>query len=123
MIQADFCARTLDSQPVQGVGILRLLRVTYRKNDKQMQPVETEMQHWALNTDERGTAQQKIKADQAGQYRLRYQVTDAKGHTIEGGYLFTITEKDSPVANSVSMILNSFLTSANICQVRPCICC
>src|SRR5205814_2745827 len=30
------------------------------------------------------------KAARAGQYRLSYKVTDAKKHTIEGGYLFVV---------------------------------
>ena len=31
-----------------------------------------------------------MTASQAGQYRLSYKLTDAKKHTIEGGYVFTI---------------------------------
>src|SRR5712691_1537005 len=31
-----------------------------------------------------------MKAAKAGQYRLSYRLTDAKKHTIEGGYLFVV---------------------------------
>lgn len=33
---------------------------------------------------------QQLKADQPGQYRLSYTVTDNKGHAIEGGYVFVV---------------------------------
>ena len=35
-----------------------------------------------------------MKAAAPGQYRISYKLTDAKGHTIEGGYVFTITGPD-----------------------------
>ena len=38
----------------------------------ELQPVEQAVQHWTLNTDAHGTAQVKIHAAQAGQYRLKY---------------------------------------------------
>jgi len=85
-IQAGFKAQTLDPIPVQGKGILRLLRVTYHENE----PQESEVGRWKLDTDARGEAQIQLQASRAGQYRLSYQVTDSKNHTIEGGYLFTI---------------------------------
>ena len=40
--------------------------------------------------DADGQAGQTIKAGSAGQYRLSATVDDGQGHTIEGGYLFTI---------------------------------
>ena len=86
VIHASFNAQTLDAKPVAGKGELKLLRVTYKDN----QPVETEVQKWALDTGEEGHAVQQMKASQAGQYRISYTVTDAKKHTIEGGYVFVI---------------------------------
>lgn len=87
-INAAFAARRLDGEGVEGTGKLRLLKIGYdEQNDK---PVETEVLTWELNTDETGQAKLPIKASEQGQYRLAYAVTDAAGHTCEGGYVFTI---------------------------------
>ncbi len=85
--QARFQAQTLDGKPVQGEGKLSLVRITY--NEK-AEPVETPVEEWDLATDEHGSAQQQFQAARQGQYRLSYRVTDKAGHTIEGGYIFTI---------------------------------
>ena len=85
-IEAHFSAQTLDNKPVKGAGELRLLQVSY----KHLTPVETEVQKWQLDTNDRGTADQKLKASKPGQYRLSYTVADAKGRKIEGGYVFVI---------------------------------
>ncbi len=85
-VRAEFTAQTLDNKPVKGEGQLTLFRVTYRNG----QTVETPVQKWRVDTGEEGRAVQQIKASQAGQYRLSYAVTDAKRHTIEGGYLFLV---------------------------------
>jgi len=87
VVQASFQAHTLNEQPVKGRGKLRLLRISY---DKERKPVERKVQEWDLDTDEQGRAAQKFKASSAGQFRLSYQLTDAQGHTQEGGYLFTV---------------------------------
>ena len=86
-IQASFSAQTLDHKPVQGKGEVKLLKVTY---DAKSQPIETVAQRWNLDTDDQGQARLQIKAGEKGQYRLSYEVTDAKGHMIEGGYVFCI---------------------------------
>ena len=86
VVRASFKAQRLDNKPVKGTGVLRLLRITY----KDARPVETEVQKWALNTDDQGRATCQMKASAAGQYRLSYKLTDAKGHTVEGGYIFVI---------------------------------
>ena len=85
-INASFKAQTLSQDPVAGQGRLKLLRITYRNS----QPVESEVASWDLDTDDQGHAVQKIQASRSGQYRLSYTVTDAKGHAIEGGYIFTV---------------------------------
>lgn len=87
VVEANFSAQTLDSKPVEGKGVLTLLKISY---DKKGQPVETPVQRWDLNTNVEGLAEQQLKATKAGQYRLSYTVTDKKEHKIEGGYLFTI---------------------------------
>ena len=87
VIKANFKAQTLDKKPVQGEGVLTLLRITY---DEKNQPIETPVRSWDLDTDVEGRATQQIKASEDGQYRLSYKLTDSKNHTIEGGYIFTI---------------------------------
>ncbi|UCG08033.1 MAG: hypothetical protein JSV83_05140 [Desulfobacterales bacterium] len=88
-ILASFKAQTLDQKPVQGTGILKLLRITYADN----KPLEAEVQQWSLGTDANGQASLQIQASSAGQYRLSYTVTDNKNHSIEGGYIFTVRGK------------------------------
>lgn len=85
-IHAHFAARTLDGKPVEGKGKLTLYWITYREG----KPVEKPVFTLDVPTNAEGFAQQPITAAKAGQYRLSYQLTDAKGHTIEGGYVFTI---------------------------------
>jgi uncharacterized protein YfaS (alpha-2-macroglobulin family) len=85
-IKASFKAQTLDQKPVVGKGRLKLLRVTYKDN----KPQETQVADWRLNTDDEGSAALQIQASRPGQYRLAYTVTDAKNHSIEGGYIFTV---------------------------------
>jgi uncharacterized protein YfaS (alpha-2-macroglobulin family) len=86
-IQSHFAAHTLDRKPVEGKGKLTLFRISY---DDKNQPVEKAVQTWDLDTNVEGLAHQKVKATKAGQYRLSYQLTDSKKHTIEGGYLFLV---------------------------------
>jgi uncharacterized protein YfaS (alpha-2-macroglobulin family) len=86
-VLASFQARTPDGKGVAGNGRLRLLRLTY---DAARAPVEKEVQAWDLATDDQGCATQKLTAASAGQFRLAYTVTDAKGHALEGGYVFAV---------------------------------
>jgi hypothetical protein len=86
VIQARFNALTLDQNPVQGQGELKLLQIQYQDN----RPIEVLTQKWPLNTDSQGQARQQIKASAPGQYRLAYKVTDSKKHTMEGGYIFFV---------------------------------
>ena len=87
-INASFSAHTLDKKPVQGEGTLRLLKISYDKNQK---PVETEVGKWEVATDAQGHASYKMTAAAPGQYRISYKLTNAKQQTIEGGYLLTVT--------------------------------
>jgi uncharacterized protein YfaS (alpha-2-macroglobulin family) len=88
-ITANFAARRLDGQPVQGTGKLQLLKISYDAAQGG-KPVETEVRSWDLATNAQGQAELPIKASEKGQYRLAYRVTDSAEHTIEGGYIFTI---------------------------------
>ncbi|MCG3179041.1 MAG: hypothetical protein BIFFINMI_01372 [Phycisphaerae bacterium] len=86
VIHASFKAQRLDEKPVEGQGELTLYSVSYKDG----QPVEAAVQNWKLPTDKEGCSDLQFKADKAGQYRLSYKVTDAKGHAIEGGYVLVI---------------------------------
>ena len=87
VIQASFSARTPDSKPVDGKGAVQLFKVAY---DKAGDPVETALEKWSIAMDTDGLASLQIKAARPGQYRVACAVTDAKGHTIEGGYVFVV---------------------------------
>jgi uncharacterized protein YfaS (alpha-2-macroglobulin family) len=86
-VTANFAARTVDGKPVKGTGTLKLLKVKY---DAQGNPKETAIQSWRVDTNDEGLATQQIKAAENGQFRLSYTLKDAKGDSIEGGYIFTV---------------------------------
>ena len=87
VVHARFQAQTLDSKPVVGAGELTLYSVSYDADGK---PTEKVVRQWSLPTNDRGTAEQQLKASRAGQYRLSYRVTDKADHLIEGGYVFVV---------------------------------
>jgi uncharacterized protein YfaS (alpha-2-macroglobulin family) len=87
VVKAYFDAHTLDNKPVEGTGKLTLFKISY---DDKNRPEEKAVQTWDLDTDVTGRSFQQLKAAEPGQYRLAYQVTDSKKHTIEGGYLFVV---------------------------------
>jgi uncharacterized protein YfaS (alpha-2-macroglobulin family) len=86
-VTASFRAQTLDGKPVEGKGELTLYRITYNDDAK---PIEKAVETWKLDTNAQGEAHHKLKATEAGQYRLSLKLTDTKKHTIEGGYLFVV---------------------------------
>lgn len=85
-VQAGFKAQTIARRPVEGRGVLRLMRLEAAGGGAG----ETEVERWGLDTDAAGEARITITAARAGQYRLSYTVTDARGHAIEGGYVFSV---------------------------------
>ena len=88
VVNAEFYAQTLDRKPIASAkGKLRLMKVAY---DAKLNPAEKEVGAWDVGTNPEGRASQQIKAGQSGQYRLVYDVTDAKGNTIQGGYVFVV---------------------------------
>ncbi len=86
-IEANFQAKRLDEKPVAGTGVLTLYKVSYQQG----KVVETPVRRWDVDTDEEGRASIQMRASAKGQYRLSYELTDAADHTIEGGYMLTIT--------------------------------
>lgn len=87
---ANFNAQTIANKPIQGKGVLKLMRVKY---GEKMKPEEVEVRTWKLDTNVEGEARQQLSASQPGQYRLSYTLTDSEGHSIEGGYLFIVRGK------------------------------
>ncbi len=85
-IRAEVSARSLDEKPVAGKGKLTLLKVHYQ-GDK---PVEEAVETWDLDTNAQGQARQTLKAARAGQYRLAYTLTDARGRSAEGASVFVV---------------------------------
>ncbi|MGE3316085.1 MAG: MG2 domain-containing protein, partial [Planctomycetaceae bacterium] len=92
VVRASFKSQTLDQKPVAGKGVLTLNKITY---DEKGTPTETAVETWNLDANDRGEAQQQIKAADPGQYRLSYKVTNSKGHTVEGGYVFVVMGQGS----------------------------
>ncbi|MBI9074523.1 MAG: hypothetical protein JEZ02_03850 [Desulfatibacillum sp.] len=92
VVSANFSTQTPDGKPVPGKGKVVLYKVT-RANGK---PVETAVKEWDVLLRQDGRAALKMDASQAGQYRLSLSVTDSKGRTQEGGYLFCVMgDKDT----------------------------
>ncbi|ACL03282.1 alpha-2-macroglobulin domain protein [Desulfatibacillum aliphaticivorans] len=92
VVKADFSAQTPDGKPVSGQGKAVLYKVT-RKNGE---PSEKAVKEWDLKVGNDGRAELKLDASKAGQYRISLSVTDAKGRTIEGGYVFCVMgDKDT----------------------------
>ena len=86
-IEASFAARTLAGKPVAGHGHLVLYKISY---DAKGKPAEKAVEEWNLDPGADGVAHQQLKAAEPGQFRLSYKLTDAGGHTIEGGYVFAV---------------------------------
>ncbi len=86
-ITASFHARTLDGAPIEAVGKLDLLRITY---DEDRQPNEALVQSFEVKTGADGKLEHRLQSQRAGQYRLRLTLKDAAGHSVEGAYLFTV---------------------------------
>ncbi len=78
-------ARRLDGKPVTGHGQLTLYSIRYRDG----KPVERAVHEAPMTTNAEGMATAKIRASAPGQYRISCRIKDAKGHEIEGGYVFT----------------------------------
>jgi len=89
-VHAYFRAARIDGKSVQGKAEVKLLKIGYTEN----KPVEKAVGEWKADMGEEGMTELQIKASQSGQYRLSCTVTDSKGHTIEGGYIFVVRGKD-----------------------------
>ncbi|MBL7661243.1 alpha-2-macroglobulin [bacterium] len=85
-INADFSAQTVSNKPVTGKGTLKLFKISYANS----KVVETAINEWKIDPDVEGRARTQLTASTAGQYRLSYTVLDEVGHSVEGGYLFTV---------------------------------
>ncbi|MCA8983390.1 MAG: alpha-2-macroglobulin [Planctomycetaceae bacterium] len=96
VVTAKIKVQTLDHKPIAGDGELKLLAIKY---DAEGTPTETEIEKWPLNTDATGSASQQFKAAEPGQYRLAYSVTDARGNTREGAFIFLVRGEESTLVD------------------------
>ncbi|MGI9243896.1 MAG: alpha-2-macroglobulin family protein [Verrucomicrobiales bacterium] len=87
VISVSGAARTLDGKPVKGDGKLTLYEVSYGDGG---QPDEKAVGSWEIDSGDDGRFRQQLEASKMGQYRLSYQLTDRRGNTIEGGYVFVV---------------------------------
>ncbi|OGV31021.1 MAG: hypothetical protein A2020_00095 [Lentisphaerae bacterium GWF2_45_14] len=85
-------ARTCNGIPVAGKGVLKLIKIRYDKDGKS---AETLAESWPLDTGESGEAVIKIKAAQAGQFKLLYTIVDVKNNSINGACYFNVFGKDA----------------------------
>ena len=89
-VRAHFRAARIDGKPVSGKAEVKLLKIGYKDSSPSETPVDT----WKLDIPEQGTADLQLKAPRSGQYRLSCTLTDSKGHTREGGYIFVVRGED-----------------------------
>ncbi|TWT88286.1 MG2 domain protein [Pseudobythopirellula maris] len=91
---ASVAVRRADGKPLSGKGEMRLLKLAppapFADPDRPAEPSETVVQAWDLVAGPEGRAELKIKASEAGRYRLAYALTDERGRKQEGGVIFTI---------------------------------
>ena len=87
-IHAHFSARTLDGKPVEGKG--ELTAAADHATKRRQAGRDAGLRRGNSTPTPRAWPRMQLTASQAGQYRLSYKLTDAKEHTIEGGYVFTI---------------------------------
>lgn len=93
-VVAHFKAQTAAEKPVTGETKVALYRVTYDENGK---PTETPVEGGKSENSGPGETTIRLRAGEAGQYRVACTVTDAAGHAIEGGYLFSVLpDRDAP---------------------------
>ena len=76
---ANFFARTLDGTPIEASGKLDLLQISYDEAGKASERV---VQTFDAKTDAEGMFTQTLSAANAGQFRLRLQLTDKANHTV-----------------------------------------
>ncbi|MHC4178598.1 MAG: MG2 domain-containing protein, partial [Planctomycetota bacterium] len=88
---AHFRARRPDGESVTGKGTVTLYGVTFDESGK---PSEKALQSWQVEADAGGAITQKMKATEAGQFRIACELTSAKGHVRTGATLVVVTGED-----------------------------
>jgi uncharacterized protein YfaS (alpha-2-macroglobulin family) len=101
-VEANVSVRRPDGKPIAGEGELRLMKIAPPieqpvgkdgEPTKLVDPTETLVQSWRLETTAEGRAEMRLKASEPGQYRLVYR-TDAidrpAEEAVEGAVVFTI---------------------------------
>ncbi len=86
-IEVGVKAISPDKKGVAGKGRLTLFLISYDLNRK---PTERALRQWKLDTDAAGDANLKFSVATAGQYRIEYELKDAKGGFAVGGNIFSV---------------------------------
>ncbi|QDV72009.1 alpha-2-macroglobulin family protein [Botrimarina mediterranea] len=101
-VEANVSVRRPDGKPIAGEGELRLMKIAPPVDQPQgedgeptelVDPNETLVQSWRLETTDEGRAEMRLKASEPGQYRLVYRsdaITRPDEPAVEGGVVFTI---------------------------------
>lgn len=84
-------ARTPDGKPLQATGKAVLLALSYTDGE----PQETEVESWDITSNDKGRTNLKMVVPRAGQYRMSTTITDSKGNSQEGGYVFYVRGPNS----------------------------
>ncbi|MCF6176383.1 MAG: MG2 domain-containing protein [Victivallaceae bacterium] len=86
-IEVGLKAISPDNKGVAGEGRLTLFLISYDRDGK---PAERALRQWKLDTDAEGNAKLKFSVATAGQYRIEYELKDAKGGFAIGGNIFSV---------------------------------
>jgi uncharacterized protein YfaS (alpha-2-macroglobulin family) len=100
-VEANVSVRRPDGEPIAGEGELRLMKIAPPVDQPKgadgeptelVDPNETLVQSWRLETTTEGRAEMRLKASEPGQYRLVYRcdAADPQQAAVEGAVVFTI---------------------------------
>lgn len=95
-LTATMKAHTLSQTPIQGSGVLHLMKIRY---NQQGEPVEHSVAEWNVDLGEQGQEDQTFVVSEPGQYRLKYLFTSNEGKTLEGGHIFQVRGEAKEQAN------------------------
>lgn len=95
IIISNFQARTPNSSPVKGKGVVSLYEIKYNKD---MVSSEKKIHSEKLDTDANGKAEYKFNAPKSGQYRISYELKSDGGEE-EGAAMFNVYGNDQKENN------------------------
>ena len=116
VVEAEFQSQTIAEQPVTGAAVIKLYRIRYAKTGE---PTETAVETVEAKVSGQGRVTQKFKLTESGQYRVACTVTDAAGHKIEGGYLFSALPSTGEPAQATAFRYNDLQITTEKAEYRP----